>query len=156
MGACTICGQPAGWFKSLHEECKSRRDEGQTALVSVASDFLVGTIDVNVAKAKFSEIAKASFLSAEDVRGLTITAWEESASKFLEDGLLTSEEETNLVRYMRDLTINAADVDVHGAYSRIAMAAVLRDITEGRIPDRQKIDVPLPFNFQKDERRVWV
>jgi hypothetical protein len=35
-------------------------------------------------------------------------------------------------------------------------AGALRDILEGKIPERQKLGVSLPFRFHKNEKLVWV
>ncbi len=48
------------------------------------------------------------------------------------------------------------DVDANGAHLKMVEAAVIRDVTEGIIPDRLDGMPQLPFNLMKSEQLVWL
>lgn len=56
----------------------------------------------------------------------------------------------------REHGLSQDELDVRGAYERVAKAVVLREIMNGTIPKSIAIDGELPFNFQKDEKLIWV
>ena len=43
-----------------------------------------------------------------------------------------------------------------GVLTQVVKAAVIRDIAEGIVPDRQTIAGRVPFNLMKSEKLVWV
>ena len=52
--------------------------------------------------------------------------------------------------------LSQSQTDAHGVHTSLVKAAVLREIAEGVVPDRQKISGNVPFNLMKSERLVWM
>jgi hypothetical protein len=101
--------------------------------------------------------ATANYLDRAAVRDALVVAWERAVEKALNDGVLTTSEETNLASFSASFSLDQAALDRSGALSRVVKAAVLRDILEGRLPQRVEITGgALPINLQKSERIVWV
>ena len=48
------------------------------------------------------------------------------------------------------------DLDRNGAQTSLVQAAVIRDVTQGIIPKRQRVNGAVPFNLMKSEQIVWV
>ena len=88
-------------------------------------------------------------------KALLIKGWENAVEKFLEDGILDSTEEKRLVEFKERFALSQGELDRNGALTKTAKAAVLRDILNGIVPQRLKVDVNLPINFQKGEQMVW-
>ena len=74
----------------------------------------------------------------------------------LEDGLFTLDEENALTRYIKHFNLSQSQLDAHGVHTSLIKAAVIRDITEGIVPQRQNITGRVPFNLMKSEKLVWV
>jgi len=72
------------------------------------------------------------------------------------DKVLSREEEAKLVAFCERFALTQADLNHRETYARFVKAAVLREVMEGRIPQRIQLDGPLPFNFQKTEQLIWV
>ena len=83
-------------------------------------------------------------------------AWEAAVEGTLEDGLLTLDEENTLARYMELFHLTPEQLNRNGVQTTLVQAAVIRDIAEGVIPQRQNITVRVPFNLMKSETLVWV
>ena len=74
----------------------------------------------------------------------------------LEDGLLSLNEENALSRYASRFNLGQQDLNENGAQTTLVQAAILREVTEGIIPDRQNVQGNIPFNLMKSEQLVWV
>ena len=87
---------------------------------------------------------------------LLIRAWETAVQGALEDGLLSLDEENALARYADHFSLTQQDLDQNGVQTSLVQAAVLRDVTQGIIPKRQRVNGAVPFNLMKSEQLVWV
>jgi hypothetical protein len=54
------------------------------------------------------------------------------------------------------MSLSQQQLDAGGAFTRVIKAAVIREVLEGKIPQRITISGALPFNFQKGEMLIWV
>ena len=73
-----------------------------------------------------------------------------------EDGLLSFDEENALAKYAGHFGLTQQDLDGNGAQTSLVQAAIIRDVTQGIIPQRQNIDGRVPFNLMKSKTLVWV
>ena len=87
---------------------------------------------------------------------LLVRAWEAAVEGALEDGLFTLDEENALTRYINHFNLSQAQLDAHGVHTSLIKAAVLREIAEGVVPDRQQITANVPFNLMNSENLVWL
>ena len=100
-------------------------------------------------------IRQAGFGQGEANR-LLIRAWETAVQGALEDGLLSLDEENALARYADHFSLTQQALDQKGVQTSLVQAAVLRDVTQGIIPKRQRVNGAVPFNLMKSEQLVWV
>ena len=87
---------------------------------------------------------------------MLVRAWETAVEGALEDGLPSLDGENALYRYLDHFGLTSQDINGNGAHTTIVQAAVIRDITQGIVPQRQNINRPVPFNLMKSEQLVWV
>ena len=156
MGKCIYCGKDAGFLRSSHKECREKHETGKTEILRLASSAASGDLDLRSAGDSIREVASASYVDSGLLKSLLIRAFEDALNRALDDDILTREEEESLSAYMDHFELDQQDLDVNGAYTRLVKAGVLRDILEGRIPERVKVQGTLPFNLQKSEKLVWV
>ena len=103
-----------------------------------------------------TETLRQSNLSQGDQTKVLVQAWEAAVEGALEDGLFTLDEEYALNRYINHLNLSQSQTDANGVHTSLIKAAVIRDIIEGIIPQRQNIQGRVPFNLMKSETLVWV
>jgi hypothetical protein len=156
MGNCSYCHKPAGLLRKIHNECVDKYERGRHEIISFSKEAAIKDDEYNAVMIKLSSIAEQSFISEGMIRGLMIAGWEEVVEEFFEDGILSKDEEDKLVCFSKKFSLGQNDLDQNGYYSKIVKGAVLRDVLEGIIPSRLKLSGQLPFNFQKDEKLVWV
>ena len=95
-------------------------------------------------------------LGQGEANRLLIRAWETAVQGALEDGLLSLDEENALARYADHFSLTQQALDRNGVHTSLVQAAVLRDVTQGIIPKRQRVNGAVPFNLMKSEQLVWV
>lgn len=162
MGNCKHCGKPAGFLRGKHAECEEQYQQrervakqGSNQITSEVIHAINSTASFNLLEEKIAEIEKKFLVPQEKRRNLLITGWESAVDQFLDDGILNVEEETRLVTFMEHFALSQFDLDEKGAFTKIAKAAVLRDVMNGIIPQRMSVNGSLPINFQKGEQIVW-
>ena len=99
---------------------------------------------------------RQSGLSPGESADLLVQAWEAAVESTLEDGLLSLDEENALNRYLDHFNLTRDQVNRNGVLTQVVKSAVLRDIADGIIPERQNIAGRVPFNLMKSEKLVWV
>ena len=105
---------------------------------------------------ELSEALRQSQLYKDEQMNLLVQAWEAAVEGALEDGLFTLDEENTLTRYINHFNLSQSQLDAHGVHTSLIKAAVLREIAEGVVPDRQQLRGNVPFNLMKSEKLVWV
>lgn len=168
MGNCTFCGKSAGWFRSEHAECRQANDAemaakaeaenkrlaaldelGRTLIKQVCDGVPLTTLHDAVEGA-----AQSGVLTAADRTPVLAKAWAGAVDAFLEDGLLSAEEEERITKVMQAWMLAPADLESTGALWRAGKAAVLRGVMEGKPTFTEKTDVPV--NIGKNEGIAWV
>ncbi len=142
----------------------SQTAQGEATLDRAATDRL--TLDARLAALAtaggdahlrdLSAAIRQAGLSAAQSRQLLIRAWEAAVEGSLEDGVFTLDEENALARYLNHFDLTPRDVNGNGAHTSLVQAAVIRDVANGIIPQRQQVEGNLPFNLMKSEQLVWV
>ena len=89
-------------------------------------------------------------------RQLLIRAWEEAVKGAIRDGLVSLDEENALAQYADHFGLTQEELNRNGAQTTLVQAGVIRDVTQGIIPQRQTIMGAIPFNLMKSETLVWV
>ena len=144
MGVCRFCGQEAGFLKTAHDTCTGK-------LTSAIANYLSGTAAIGDLDMVATE------LKAKGSKGQDIFAplWDVAVLKSLDDGVLTTEEEERLMSAARLFGFGQAELDKKGQYTHMVKAAILRDVLEGKIPERVKVE-GLTVNLQKGEKIAYV
>ena len=95
-------------------------------------------------------------LGQDEANRLLIQAWETAVQGTLEDGLLSLDEENALARYAVYFSLTQQALDQNGVQTSLVQAAVIRDVAQGIVPQRQRVNGTVPFNLMKSETLVWV
>lgn len=156
MGTCKICGQSAGWFKEYHSECKERYKAGLDELISVATNAVFNLSLCDDLMERCRSIAQPNRISDKNIRDALIVAWEKALDKYLDDGILSTDEETQLMTYAKKFNLVQSELDRKGQFTKAAQAGVLRELLEGKVPQRVTINGSIPFNLQKSETLIWL
>ena len=159
MRKCKYCKKPVGFlgfFTGYHRECKKKYEKAWQDMVEISKESVLGLHPLENLMEKLKQIAQQGFVEPERIREALIRGWEETAWHFLNDGGLDKEEEKKLVEFMNFFNLSQEELDKRGLYTKVVKGGVLRDLMEGKLPNRYKVEVTLPLNFKKGETIVWL
>lgn len=156
MGKCIYCGEKAGLFKSKHKDCEAKHENGKAQFIEIIRNSIESDEDYSSLPAKLSSIEEQSFISTELKEELIANGFDSAIESFLEDGILSEEEEQRALEFKEKLGLEQGVIDRNGSYTKLSMASVIRDLTEGKMPEfKITITGQLPFLFQKSEELIW-
>jgi hypothetical protein len=155
MANCKYCNKPAGFLRFTHKECDAKFKGGKAEISSTALSAIRNNTDLTELKSNIERVARNSFINEPDQKALIISAWQQAVDAFLDDGVLDRSEETRLVEYKNHFLLNDTDLDRSGHLTKTAKAGVLRDLAEGKIPERVSLDGAVALNLQKSEKIIW-
>ena len=89
-------------------------------------------------------------------RQMLIRAWEEAVEGVIEDGVVSLDEEAALAQYADHFDLTQEELNRNGTQTTLVQATVIRDVTQGIIPQRQTLTGAVPFNLMKSEQLIWV
>jgi hypothetical protein len=156
MGNCIYCSKSAGFLRKTHKECKQKHDQGKSEIVSLVSKVGSEGGDLKHLESSIEQVAANSFVDSESLRALVASGWEKAVELAFDDGLLSEQEESALMELKEHFSLSQQALDRTGSYTKLVKGAVLRDIMDGNLPERMKVNGNLPFNLQKTEKVVWV
>lgn len=157
MSKCIYCGQKAGFFSNRHTKCEQLHKKGIKEYIELIGKTIVYDLDYSELNSKLEEIRKNCFIKESKHVELSTLAFEAAVDKFLEDRLLSVEEENRLNKFYSVSNLSQEQLNINGYVSRITLSSLLRNIREGNIIDqRDNIDFSLPFKFLKTEKLIWL
>ena len=156
MGNCIYCGKPVGFLRKSHKECKLRYEKGKNEIISLVGKVGSAGGDLKQLEASLKQVASRANIDPSAMRSLVVIGWERAVDAAFDDGILTEDEENALSELKEYFSLSQQELDRNGAFTKIVKGAILRDILDGKIPERVRIDGNLPFNLQKTEKIVWV
>ncbi|MGC8833084.1 MAG: hypothetical protein ACP5R4_03440 [Armatimonadota bacterium] len=156
MGKCRFCGRDAGFLRREHMECRQAHDEGSARILDIAAKAAASRSDLAEIQKTIKDVASKSYIDDQSLRDLLVKAWETAVLRVLDDNILSEDEEHALVAFKNWFSLPTSLLDKNGAHAKVAKAAVIRDVLNGEIPQRVKIEGILPFNLQKGEVLVWL
>lgn len=167
MADCEYCGKPAGWFRSYHAECRSidieqriakqkKAEETSLAMRSLAAADAQSGGTNNHLEDELASLAAGAGLTDDSIREALIAGFEEAASGFTAHYHLTAEDEVLLTGYGHTHKLTTEELDRRGTWTRLGKLAVLRDVADGKIPDRVQVSGNFPFVLNASEKIVWL
>lgn len=157
MGKCIYCGQSAGLFSNKHKECEAKYLNGKSEIIRLVEKAITEFDDFNSLKSDIEKIAADNYIKLPEIDDLYTRGYDKAVEKLLEDGVVTKEEEKRADKFMDQLALPQAVVDKNESLQKLVRASIIRDLTEGIIPeDKFAVQGHLPVNFKKDEKLLWM
>jgi len=96
------------------------------------------------------------FLNKQFLRKLLLKSLEKAINSFLEDGVITEDEEKAILDFKSHYNLTQEELSQYDTYKKLIQSLILRDIMNGILPDRVKIKDQVYFNLQKNEKLIWL
>lgn len=156
MGECIFCGQPAGFFRKQHDECREEHEIGKTTLNRLAAGAFADNVDLAALPAEIDQLCTRAHIRREDKQLSLIAAWDAALRRFSDDGVVTVDEENRLNQYRDAFALSSSVLNTNGAYTRLVQALLLRDLENGQVDGRFDTTGFNQVNFQKGEKVAWI
>ena len=154
MSVCKFCGQNAGLFKSVHKECVIAYETGKIAIVNDTYQAVRDGKDFGTLETEVNNRAANSYIKSYELTELYNQGLDKAIESFLEDGIITSEEEKKIETFKTHFSNNS--LDQRESFQKVVKSLIIRDVLEDKVPTRVKIATDLPFLMQKDETVIWL
>ena len=155
MGKCIYCGEPAGFLRKRHAECKVAAESAKVAIAAAIRKALCSAMPMERACRDIDELVQRAHISSTEKRDVIVDEVTRAVDDFLEDGVLDQEEENLIAELQETFALSQNDFARTGAIEKVVKAATLRDVMNGEIPQRLALAGNGPFNLQKSEKIVW-
>lgn len=155
MGNCRFCGEKVGFLKSVHRECESKYNDGVNKLKQLIPQYFKKEQSPKNLISESNEIANSTFIQENDTKKYLLEGLEILVEAIFEDGLVTEVEEEKYMDFVEALSLSDEELSNLEIHSRIVKGSILRELIEGKVPDRVSISGDFPFILQKDEKVVY-
>jgi hypothetical protein len=156
MAKCIYCGENVSLLRKAHKDCEEIYKSGVDRILKIGSDASISPCDLSLLEKQISDIGSKSFIPPDKRKELIAKAWEDGVKKAIEDGLLSEVEEKALNDFRECFSLSQDILNKNLAYTHFIEAVILREVMEGKMPKRIKIEGTMPFNFQKSESLIWL
>lgn len=155
FGVCCYCGQKTKFYKRSHKECHNKFMLGNNKILSLTDLMLNNDFDFKKYDDILNDCQQNYFINDNEKKSLLIKSWENTITKALEESYVSEELEKNLLQFSEKYNLSQEDLDGNKKFEELTKSGIIRQLSEGKIPE-VKYNGMLPFNFQKDEKVVWI
>ena len=156
VGLCEYCGLDAGVLRKHHKECEEKHERGWARMIQLSTEAARKGPGDEKLEPQLAALAKFSYVPAPQIHEALVTGWEKAADEAIQDQVLSVDEEKRLTGFMTRFGLSREELERTNAWKRLAMAATLRELLDGKIPTRMHVSGQLPFNFQRSETLGWL
>jgi hypothetical protein len=154
MGQCIYCDRPVGFLRRRHAECQERHTRALTMIPELFSKALHSSLPAQRFGELLKDAAGASFIKAHDLGALCVRGMSTMIDTVLEERLLTTAEDERIAEIKDALGPGIAETNELN--EKLIKISMLRELNEGRLPDRVTVVGPLPINLPRHERVIWI
>jgi uncharacterized protein YutE (UPF0331/DUF86 family) len=106
MGKCLYCGKKAGFLRGKHKECEEKYLANKSSIFDLIESAIANKSKLEKLKSSVEKLANEGFISTDELNELYTSAYDTAVEKFLEDGMLTKDEEEKLSEFKKKLNLD--------------------------------------------------
>lgn len=154
LGNCIYCGKPAGMFKKKHKQCSENSRKAIKQISDYSLKFLASKAEGKKYASGVTELARRAMLTPSEKSLAIISGLNAMVDSALDDNYLSEEEESRIVEYINGFEISLQDEHPDLA-AKLVKAAIIRDLSNGKMASRISSTISLPVKLQKSESVIW-
>jgi len=157
MGRCKYCGEYAGFLSKYHKKCHEIKSDAWQNLLNEIETTIVEGSDLVALKSKIISVCKSRFIDSSEIKDLLAMGFSNAVRRFLEDGVLSKQEEEYATSFKFHFNLSSRDLDYNDAFNTMVKASVLREVLNGTFTDGLvHLEWTPSFNFQDEEKLIWL
>jgi len=162
---CIHCGKRCRVFSSAHKKCSLKNSESREKIRQEVEKYFdrfnekdFKNVDENYSDKEFSQLEFIAEEGFVNLYFLLTRLLDQKVEQFLDDGVLTQNEESFLGHFIQQFNIEQETyIDSFKIKHKIVKASILRDLYDGNpMKSRIKLDGSLPFKFLNKEYLVYL
>src|ERR1700674_3704856 len=154
MGTCIYCGRPAGLFHRQHRQCAEQFAVAEQKI----PQFFVQAMDSPLPAPKFYElahqVAKTHQVNDAEFHRLAIKGMDSAIHSMLANSSLDDSQDARARELASAFGLTMEDLGEIGR--KLTKAEILRDVENGRLPQRMQLAGTSPLNLEKNESIIWI
>lgn len=154
MAKCKYCGKPAGFLRKVHAQCHERHERAVSLVPVFFSKFLESNLSVDRFQQLLQSAAEASFVKPAEMKTFAVAGITQAVKSILEQRLLETSEATRIQELVDALQPHLSDVSP--ADDLLVKIEILRDLQNGKVPDRVAVAGPMPVELPPTETVIWI
>jgi hypothetical protein len=152
---CIYCGKPVSFLSAKHEECGASAFRTRDAISKQIRSYLESGHASYVGKSSVDVLAAEAQLSDAESKDAVKQGFHSAVSNILNQRVISAEEEARFSKLIDDWSFQQSDLNRNGSWTKMVQSFVIRDLLEGKIPDRCKV-TNSTLMLGKKESYVWV
>jgi hypothetical protein len=154
MPNCSYCGRPAGLFRRYHAECRAQFDRAMGTIPLFFEKLLESDLPADRFEQLLKQVAERFHIEPKKLRSLSVQGINAMVQASLSQRLTTPDEEDRILEIAEALGLSMAELpDLEEKLTKIR---VLRDLDNGRTPDRVDVVGPMPIDLESGETIIWI
>ena len=137
------------------EECEASAGRARNTISERIARYLEHGDASYVGKASTNELVAQARLSAIETTNAVKQGFESAVHNILNQRVLSREEEARFSKLVDDWNFQQSDLNQKGSWIKLVQSFVIRDLLEGKVPDRCKIQNSTLL-LGKNESYVWI
>jgi hypothetical protein len=130
MGKCPYCNKSAGIFRKIHKDCEVKYNRAKETIIMTTFNRFEDLNNLHFEQLK--ELAKESYVSDSEYQELISDSYSTVLGNYLNDGLLSKEEEEEkLESFMKKSELSQDVFDKNDSLSKTVRALIWRDLLNG-------------------------
>lgn len=157
MGKCIYCGQKAGMFKSKHEECERRYNDGIARIEEIVNDCFRNKKEFKDFKPEIDTICAEGHISEDTRDEAYCHAFDESMARWMDEDTIDAAKALRIGQFIIFTELPEHVLDCNGSLNKMLKSKMIHAMLHGRTPDSPiKAPKNLPFTLDEDEHIVWI
>jgi len=152
---CIYCDKPVSLFSSKHEECAASAFLARETISKQIRSYLESGDAAYVGKTSIYVLAAEARLPDAESKDAVKQGFHSAISNILNERVISAEEEARFLRLVHDWSFQPLDLNRNGSWNKVVQSLVIRDLLEGRIPDRCNV-AHSTLVLGKKESYVWI
>jgi hypothetical protein len=154
MAQCHYCGHPADPIIGFHPECHEQHERAIEMIPGLFTKVLDSPISAERFGALLVDAAEASYVRFDELQRLCLEGMPKLLTAVLEQGLPAASEQQRIRAIQAALArVLPEETNVDETMEKIE---ILRDLGEGKVPDRVTVEGPMPIKLRQGETVLWI
>jgi hypothetical protein len=153
LGTCRYCGQPAGFLRRQHKQCRLSHHQAAIQIIDFFAKALGSSMEPGRFRVMTEEIAHNNFIPDKEIRQLATTGLQKMITFASTHKGMSEDEDRRITALCNTFNIQVNELGNVGM--RFAKSQILRRLDGGKFPAGVHL-TGMPINLERNEQPIWL